>query len=331
MVALGGGLKLAVPERKRHYRSRDAQGSAYVDADQGESLPQAPPRPCTNCGAHFAGLWCPACGERRPEDSDYRFSSLFSEWLGTLTNADSRLRASLRDLLWRPGELSAAWFEGRRQRYLRIVQVFIFSTLYYLVYASLFSPAGLYTPLWGHTNPDLSPLHHGIANRWIQAWLAAEEGRDWDSLSTAFDQNVRLLSSTLVFLLAPLTALPMAVLLWKLKRSLVEHIVFGLHFWAFLIIIVTTLGFASEALIAIWQLLSRGQGDELEIFRHRLLIETLLIYLAMLWYSWFGLKRFYGLNVYWRIPWLAVMSLLGANALVAYRAILFFLAWFMAT
>lgn len=288
-------------------------------------------RPCTNCGTHFEGQWCPQCGERRPDSRDHRLSSLFSEWLGTLLNADSRLRASLRDLVWRPGELSAAWFEGRRQRYLRLVQVFIFSTLYYLLYASFFSPAGLYTPLWGHTNENLSPLHHAVASEWISTWLNAEEGRDWNSLSMAFDQNVRLLGSTLVFLLAPLTALPMALLLWRQRRSLVEHLVFSLHLWAFLIIVVTTVGFVGEALMALWTLLTRGQGDVLETFKHRLLVESLIIYAALLWYSWFGMQRFYRLTMLWRIPWMLLMTVLAMTALMSYRAILFFLAWFLVT
>jgi hypothetical protein len=139
-----------------------------------------------------------------------------------------------------------------------VVQVFVFSTLYYLVYATFFSPAGLYTPLWGHTNADLSPLHHAAASSWTETWLAAEEGRDWGSLSNAFDQNVRLLSSALVFLLASLTALPMTLLLWRLRLTLVEHLVFCLHLWAFLIIVVTSLGFAGEALSGRFQGMTSG-------------------------------------------------------------------------
>lgn len=287
-------------------------------------------RPCTNCKAVFAGQWCPHCGERRLDGRDYRLVSLLGEWLGTLLNADSRTRASARDLLWRPGELSAAWFEGRRQRYLRIVQVFILANLYYLIHASFVSPAGLYTPLWGHTNPEMSPLHHGVASEWIAAWLA-EEGRDWDSLSTAFDQRVRLLGNTLIFLLAPLTALPMAVLLWRLRRSLAEHLVFCLHLWAFLIIVVTTVGFVAHALVALWTRLVPEPSDVADILGYRLLAESVVIYLALLWYSWFGVHRYYRLTGFWRVVWLLLTVVLATLALVSYRAILFFLTWFMVT
>lgn len=83
---------------------------------------------CLNCGTALEGKYCFECGQSR--DSHRRSVwALFDEFFEHLFELDSRVLRTLWALIARPGELSLAFREGRRQRYVPPARLYLFTSL----------------------------------------------------------------------------------------------------------------------------------------------------------------------------------------------------------
>ncbi len=83
---------------------------------------------CLNCGAMLTGPFCASCGQeadahRKP------VLGLLSELADSIGNWDSRTLRTLWALIAKPGELPLAFREGRRQRYVPALRLYVFVTL----------------------------------------------------------------------------------------------------------------------------------------------------------------------------------------------------------
>ncbi|WP_143729528.1 DUF3667 domain-containing protein [Microbulbifer sp. GL-2] len=80
---------------------------------------------CANCQTELLGPHCYSCGQ--PVRGMVRhFSSVLGDLFDTLLALDSRIWKTLPSLLFRPGFLTAEYFDGRRVRYVSPVRLFIF-------------------------------------------------------------------------------------------------------------------------------------------------------------------------------------------------------------
>jgi hypothetical protein len=88
----------------------------------------APPRRCQNCGEALLGEHCYACGQ--PVKGLVRhFSSIIGDFLDSVFELDSRTLRTLGPLLFKPGDLSNEYFEGRRVRYVSPVRLMVFTSI----------------------------------------------------------------------------------------------------------------------------------------------------------------------------------------------------------
>ncbi len=102
---------------------------------------QRPAPPCAECGAPVRGAFCASCGQkaeglRQPVHHFVR--DAFAEFFGI----DGRVWRTFVALLVRPGTLTRAYHEGRRQRYLRPLRVYLTSTLLFFFLLSVLDPIG---------------------------------------------------------------------------------------------------------------------------------------------------------------------------------------------
>src|SRR3954468_8651264 len=84
---------------------------------------------CPGCGRAATTAFCPSCGESRPSDRDLSLRAFLLEVFHTLTDLDGRLLRSLRTLVTRPGELTAAYRAGRRKQFLGPLQLFLIANV----------------------------------------------------------------------------------------------------------------------------------------------------------------------------------------------------------
>ncbi|MCV2419384.1 DUF3667 domain-containing protein [Paucibacter sp. DJ2R-2] len=89
---------------------------------------------CRNCGAEVSGLFCAQCGqETRVELPTLR--EVVGEATGRLLAVDGRLWRTLFLLVFRPGQLTVEYLNGRRKHYVRPARLFF--ALSVLMFAAL--------------------------------------------------------------------------------------------------------------------------------------------------------------------------------------------------
>lgn len=92
---------------------------------------------CLNCGTIVAGKYCQVCGQENVAPKE-TFWSMVMHFFGDITHFDGKFFTTLKDLLFKPGFLSAEYIKGRRQRYLHPVRMYVFtSAIFFLVFFSI--------------------------------------------------------------------------------------------------------------------------------------------------------------------------------------------------
>jgi hypothetical protein len=94
-----------------------------------------PNKPCPNCDAEMTGAYCAMCGQER--DTHRRTVwRLIKDYTEDLISFDSRVLRTLRALLFQPGELPLAFREGRTQRYVPAIRLYLFVSLLSFLFLS---------------------------------------------------------------------------------------------------------------------------------------------------------------------------------------------------
>ena len=102
---------------------------------------------CPSCNSETAGLFCSLCGEKRVTDQDYSLQRYGGEILAAATLLESKVFRSVWLVLIKPGFLSSEYFRGRRVRYMKPLQLFVFLNILYYFSITLFYATTFTTPL----------------------------------------------------------------------------------------------------------------------------------------------------------------------------------------
>jgi len=98
------------------------------------------PVDCANCGAPLNGPYCQACGQKAasPNVSLHEF---FDEAFHEFAHVDGKIVQTLRLLLTRPGRLTREFLDGRRQRYVSPLRLYLTCSLIFFALAAV-APKG---------------------------------------------------------------------------------------------------------------------------------------------------------------------------------------------
>ncbi len=90
---------------------------------------------CLTCGAALSGRYCSQCGEKAVHEGDLKLSHQLHDIWHEATHLDGRLWGSFGALLFRPGQLTKDYWEGRRGLWMRPLRIFLIVTALSLVLA----------------------------------------------------------------------------------------------------------------------------------------------------------------------------------------------------
>jgi hypothetical protein len=188
---------------------------------------------CPTCSRDVASRYCPACGERQLQPADLTFGHLLTQAIETISNTDGRVFGSIRDLAIRPGALTSAYIEGRRKPYLAPLPLFLLINVAFFAVQSLTNWRIFSTPLYSHLQQQ---LYSGAARALVAERLAAMQTtiQQYDPI---FNQAAALNAKSLIILMVPPFALAAWLLLRRHGRPFVTHVVFALHFVAFVLLL----------------------------------------------------------------------------------------------
>ena len=221
------------------------------DGEPGPAARAPPPvdagRLCLNCGTPAPGNFCPHCGQETSADV-----ASFGAWLRGLVTALSdrqgRLRATLSKLLFAPGALTVEYLAGRKARYLRPLQVYLAASV--VVFAAVqFLGLGLALRFVGDEGvhllrtspPTVERGQRPTTMQLIVDHVDTPAVRRFEALSVpqrfAFMRARRAVSvSYFIFFLVPIFAGTVRLFHRDRPRPFGEHLVFGLHCQAFLLV-----------------------------------------------------------------------------------------------
>ncbi len=91
---------------------------------------------CPNCAAPLTGAFCATCGQ--PCETHRRsVLHLLHDFFKDIASFDSRILRTAQALMLRPGELPLAFREGRTQRYVPAVRLYLFVSLLFFLFLSV--------------------------------------------------------------------------------------------------------------------------------------------------------------------------------------------------
>lgn len=99
---------------------------------------------CLNCGhpLDLSDLYCSYCGQLNTT-KQLSLKDFFNEFIGSVLTYDSRLRYTIKDLLFKPGRITANYVKGQRLRYANPFRFFLsVSIIYFLVQSIISSITG---------------------------------------------------------------------------------------------------------------------------------------------------------------------------------------------
>lgn len=203
---------------------------------------------CASCGAPVSGNYCAACGEevldpRKRTVWHFITHSLIPE----LVNLDGRIWRTLRYLLFRPGFLSLEYAAGRHRSYVRPLRVLLVAIIAYV-----FAQGGLSFTLdlgFGKMNlaPAAMPLgrsiagtigqidRFGVLERMFTAKMGPVESAS-DSDRDRFNETLRNFVTPVSFATVLVIAAGLYVLFHRRRPLLVEHAVFSMHCFSFVLL-----------------------------------------------------------------------------------------------
>ena len=192
---------------------------------------ETPPKACTNCGHATVDVYCAKCGEKQPDHHDLTVGHFAHEVFHELFHLDSKLFRTLRDLVMRPGELTAAYFEGRKKRYIAPLRMFL--TLFALVFLaySTYKPVAIYS-LDGLMSVDPKQNLQKLFER-----ASAKRNIPVAELETRVEHRWQKTMSLVSMLNIVAIAVLLKLLYVRHRRYLAEHLVFATHYMCFTYVI----------------------------------------------------------------------------------------------
>jgi hypothetical protein len=261
---------------------------------------------CTNCGHDVVGVYCASCGEKQPHHHDLTVGHFAHELFHELAHVDSKVFRTLRDLVVRPGELTGAYFEGRKQRYIAPLRLFLtLFAIQFLAY-SAYKPVAVYSLETMMKIDQSHKFENALKRASVKRKIPFEQLVE--RIEHRWQKNMSLVSLFSILGIA----LMLKLLYARRRRFLAQHLIFAAHFMCF----------AYVMSLAQWPVhLLTGVGQSTA---NRIL--TVVMSLIAIFYLFLALRRVYGqgpgkrvvkATLVWGATFATTMVLMTASLLAA--------------
>lgn len=235
---------------------------------------------CKNCGNHFTGKYCNACGEKVYSDHDRTMMHFFEEGLHFITHLEGTLLTTIKTIFKRPGLLSLDYCNGIRKKYFKPLPFFLLLVVIYLLF-----------PVFEGLNMQMKyykgQKHFGeYASAKIES-VIKKTGLTEEQVAEKFHHKSEKVSKFMLIVLIPFTAILFYTLSFYKRKYFFDHMVFATEInavyllWGFLVV---------PLLVAVIFLIGKllgGIAIEDELL-------GIIIYTGMGIYTIRAAKRFYG-------------------------------------
>ncbi|RYY70920.1 MAG: DUF3667 domain-containing protein [Chitinophagaceae bacterium] len=218
---------------------------------------------CKNCGNHFSGKFCNNCGEKVYTSKDKTILHFLEDGLHFITHFEGTLFTTLKEVLFKPGNLSTNFCDGIRKRYFKPLSFFLLLVVSYLIfplYVGLNMPFSFYLfekpyaakMITAKTGVNMDSILHVIdqdaktanldrgKNVFIYKVQKAEEAfknnKKLYALKTSYAITSEKTSKLLLFILIPVSAIALFVLFFIRRKYFFDHLIMATEICCFYII-----------------------------------------------------------------------------------------------
>ncbi|MES2177896.1 MAG: DUF3667 domain-containing protein [Gemmatimonadota bacterium] len=241
------------------------------------------PVTCSNCGSAQVRVYCAECGERQPTRRDFTATALAAEAASEFASVDGRLWRSVVALLTKPGFLTQEYFAGRRTRFMRPFSLFVMLNVAFF----FFQP---YTGLFHYTYAQYVDTdgRRAMATERRQKLHLTEV-----TFARRFDQKLDDQKKSILLVAIPVFAIVLTMLYARSGRTFVEHLVFSVHSYAFMVFYLLAVGTAGFVSLAWLVQLVHAPQPVLQFLYSELAL-MIAIGIGMVWYLKTAMRRYYG-------------------------------------
>jgi len=261
-------------------------------------------------------MFCADCGEERLRPRDLSFSDLAARFARTLSSVDGKLLRSSRAIVVRPGTLSASYIRGERRRFLGPLQLFLIANALFFGMQSITSTNVLSSGLDSH-------LHVQDWRDFAQSLVALRFGDDRQALAefaSKFDRAAIFNAKALIILMVVAFAPIVAMLFHKSHRAAGAHIVFSLHVYSFVLVVLCVALALAEA-----DLLLGGGGLASPQVDTWLSVANLVAFAV---YLYAAIGPAYSATGLFRVAAAVVLALIVGVLFVGYRFAIFLITFY---
>ncbi|MDN5204820.1 DUF3667 domain-containing protein [Fulvivirgaceae bacterium BMA10] len=219
---------------------------------------QSQQKKCLTCGTDLMGMFCYQCGEKVIERKDRSILTLLEQLINAFTFADSKLLRTIKYFLFNPGFLVNEYIAGKRKRYIAPLSFFFIVNILFFI----FNPISDFNlNLYDQVNHQIG--YSSWAKSLVEERLE-ERGITLQQYGEMYNKQSGNLSKSLIILNVPLVALFIMLLNFRSSRFYVDHFIFALNIFAF-VLLWSMLGYVLvSSLIYTTNLLGWTQSDTLK-------------------------------------------------------------------
>jgi hypothetical protein len=293
----------------------DGAGILWLSSKQMSNLPAATDWICPSCQHANSPLeYCPVCGERRLNPHRLTLMGIAEQAMESLFHGDARIPRTLKALVSRPGRITQAWAHGERRGWMAPFQLFLFLNVVFFLVQAASGISVLFTPLDKHLH---NMAYAPVAQKLMDSHLD-RHGGTVAQLTPSFEHQEKINAKLLVLAMVPALALVLR-LTFPSRRGLgAIHVVFALHFYAYLMICVSLLYLLAAAPAGL--LIHRfGTSISSSIGNALSLLEIALVVI----YLWPALGRVYSLTRFSRFASVVLLTAAIWPILMTYRLLVY--------
>jgi hypothetical protein len=265
---------------------------------------------CPSCRKAVRTAFCSRCGEQPLSPKHLTLGHLARQTATAVLSFDGKVARSLRALITRPGALTVAFVEGWRKPYLGPFQLFLTANAGFFALQSLSKIQIFSSTLHSHlNNQDWAPFAQTLVARHLAARHVA-----YAAYAPVFDKAAILYGKTFIILIVLAFSAILPLVFRRERRPFAAHVVFGLHFYAFfLLLLCVALGLSSLDLALGGGGLETGSVD---------LALSLFNVGATMAYLYFAVGTVYGDRGWRRISKTLILTIVAAALMLGYRFVI---------
>ncbi len=192
---------------------------------------------CQNCNNELTGNFCSNCGQKRQERNDRKISTFIKNFFEESFSFDSKFLKSLKHLFISPGFLTHEYIVGKVASYVTPLKLYLFVSVVTFFVTSFID------------SDDLTSLSESLDLKQAQVEKFVENrGTQYDVFESKFNYEFQAKLPLYFMGLMVLFSLPLKLIYIQTKRLYIEHLVFAMHFFTFLLVM-AVLSTLSELII----------------------------------------------------------------------------------